>query len=156
MVGYVLASSRFLRLRKSSTFATKAFDLSGGDQHAPANAHGLQLSKSGQPMKGSFAKSQNFHCVVSREHAQQTFITCRCPDGGHVFSSKPYISVQRRAKDYTAPRCFFRQPTGQNRPFNCRERLFRLGLRKNAKRRSAMGLLWKRSARCRRSLALLL
>jgi hypothetical protein len=45
---------------------------------------------------------------------------------------KPYISVQRRAKDYTAPRCFFRQPTGQNRPFNCRERLFRVGLRKNA------------------------
>jgi hypothetical protein len=57
MVGYLLASSRFLCLRKSSPFATKALDLSGGDQHARANAHSLQLSSPSQPMKASFANS---------------------------------------------------------------------------------------------------
>ena len=122
----LLASSRFFCLSKRSTFATKALDLTSRDQYAPANAHGSQLSNSGQPMKGGLANSQNFHCIVSREHARRTFITCLCPDGGHVLSSKPYISAQRRAKDYAAPRCFFRQPTGQNRPFHCRKVLLRV------------------------------
>jgi hypothetical protein len=40
MVDYLLASSLFLCLGKSSTFAAKALDFGGGDQYAPANAHG--------------------------------------------------------------------------------------------------------------------
>ena len=113
-------------------FATKALDLSGGDQNAPANAYGLQLSSSGQPMKAGFANTQNFHRIASRVHARRAFITCQCPDGGHVLSSKLYTAVQLRTKDYTVPRCFFLQPTGQNRPSHCRKRLFGVGFGKDA------------------------
>jgi hypothetical protein len=41
MVGYLLASSRFLCFSKRSTFATKALDLNRGDQNPRTNAHGL-------------------------------------------------------------------------------------------------------------------
>jgi hypothetical protein len=40
MLDYLLASSLFLNLGKSSTFPAKALDLGGRDQYAPANAHG--------------------------------------------------------------------------------------------------------------------
>jgi hypothetical protein len=40
-------------------------------------------------------------------------------------SSKLNIAVQRRARLH-APRHFFRQPAGQNRPFDCRKRLRRV------------------------------
>jgi hypothetical protein len=121
MVGYLLASSRFLCLTKSSTSAAKALDLSGGDQHAPANAHGLQLSRPSQPMKASFANSQNFHRIASREHARRAFVACLCPVGGHVLILEAIHSCATSSESLRGSPALLPAASGSKSPLRLQE-----------------------------------